>query len=121
MQVALNSIATVPLSLENVPCAVSPVGGSKDLKAIEDLLDLIPSTSREADIAYRSALPLLVRLRMNAIRLNVSCSDWRSAIREAGRVLMECGSGETVPVDIIMMLAINDPSAQIDMLRKVSL
>jgi mannitol/fructose-specific phosphotransferase system IIA component (Ntr-type) len=57
---------------------------------------------------------------MNAIRLNVSCSDWRSAIREAGRVLMECGAGETVPVDIIMMLAINDPSAQIDMLRKVS-
>ncbi len=30
------------------------------------------------------------------------------------------GQGETVPVDIVIMLALNDPSAQIDVLRQVS-
>lgn len=31
------------------------------------------------------------------------------------------GQGETVPVDIVIMLALNDPSTQIDVLRQVSM
>jgi mannitol operon transcriptional antiterminator len=96
-------ISTVRLTLENVPCAViSPLVDQRDLRAIEDLLDLIPSVPHDdGPLSKPSPLPSL-RLRRSAIRVGVSAADWRAAVRAAGRILLKSGYCENRYIDAMI-------------------
>jgi len=84
-------ISTVPIELDNVPCAVVyPILRLKDMRLIDSLLDIIPSGPHEANEITDSSLSVL-KLTKSTIRFDVSCSDWKEAVRLAGQVLLDNG------------------------------
>ncbi len=93
-------VSTVDIGVPNIPCAVvNPVWGFEDIKAIESLLNLIPtvwdSKSKEQE---KTSLPA-IKLKKEAIRFKVKCSDWVDAVRTGGQILVENGFSEKRYID----------------------
>lgn len=96
-------VSTVPLGLRNVPCAVvSPVLQFEDVKAIDDLLDLIPSNTGGLSPSENGRLFSSLRLTRSAIRFDVDCRDWKEAVRAAGQVLVDNSFCEKRYVDAMV-------------------
>ncbi|HHW17293.1 MAG TPA: PRD domain-containing protein [Firmicutes bacterium] len=96
-------VSTVPVRFENIPCVVvSPVLRFEDVNTIDNLLDLLPSascsTSPFGDESPLSAL----RLTRSTIRFNVSCTDWKDAVKVAGQVLVDSGCCEKRYIDAML-------------------
>ncbi|MGI6102722.1 MAG: BglG family transcription antiterminator [Bacillota bacterium] len=96
-------VSTVEIGVPNIPCAVvNPVWGFKDIKAIESLLNLIPTVSDPKSKEQEDASLPTIKLKKQAIRFKVKCSNWMDAVRTGGQILVENGFSEKRYIDAMV-------------------